>query len=69
MFADLHHLHQFISLDQGGSVSAVSTVSGTTPGTSSIYFGGMISACSLAVYSNRYLNVVHVLEYIINVKL
>ena len=39
MFADLHHLHQFISLEQGGSVSTVSTVSGTTAGEADIYFG------------------------------
>ena len=29
MFADLHHLHQFISLDQGGSVTGASWVGGT----------------------------------------
>ena len=39
MFADLHHLHQFVSLDQGGSVSAVSFTGGTVPGATSIYFG------------------------------
>jgi hypothetical protein len=39
MFADLHHLHQFISLEQGGSVSTVSTVAGTTAGEADIYFG------------------------------
>ena len=39
MFADLHHLHQFISLDQGGSVGAVSFTGGTHPGATSIFFG------------------------------
>ena len=39
MFADLHHLHQFISLEQGGSVTTVSTVAGTTAGEADIYFG------------------------------
>ena len=39
MFADLHHLHQFISLEQGGSVSTVSNVAGTGAGEADIYFG------------------------------
>jgi hypothetical protein len=32
MFADLHHLHQFMSLDQGGSVTGDSWVGGTGRG-------------------------------------
>ena len=39
MFADMHHLHQFISLDQGGSVTATSWVGGTNAGEANIYFG------------------------------
>jgi hypothetical protein len=48
MFADLHHLHQFVSLDQGGSFTDYkSTVSGTDfhsnliggDGTQDTYFG------------------------------
>ena len=39
MFADIHHLHQFVSLDQGGSVAAVSFPGGTHPGATSIFFG------------------------------
>jgi hypothetical protein len=39
MFADLHHLHQFISLEQGGSVTAASWVGGTGAGEADIYFG------------------------------
>ncbi len=39
MFADLHHLHQFISLEQGGSVTTVSNVAGTGAGEADIYFG------------------------------
>ena len=39
MFADLHHLHQFMSLDQGGSVTAVSYPGGTHDGVANIYFG------------------------------
>ena len=39
MFADLHHLHQFVSLDQGGYVNAVSFTGGTVPGDTSIFFG------------------------------
>jgi hypothetical protein len=39
MFADLHHLHQFISLEQGGAVTAVSTAGGTGAGEADIYFG------------------------------
>jgi hypothetical protein len=39
MFADLHHLHQFVSLEQGGSVSAASWVGGTGAGEANIYFG------------------------------
>ena len=41
MFADLHHLHQFISLDQGGSVTAASWVGGTDAGEANIYFGAL----------------------------
>ena len=41
MFADLHHLHQFISLDQGGSVTAASWVGGTGAGEANIYFGAL----------------------------
>jgi hypothetical protein len=39
MFADLHHLHHFISLEQGGSVTATSWVAGTNQGEADIYFG------------------------------
>ena len=39
MFADLHHLHQFVSLEQGGSVTAASWVGGTGAGEANIYFG------------------------------
>ena len=39
MFADLHHLHNFISLEQGGSVTAVSFPGGTHAGEADIYFG------------------------------
>ena len=39
MFADLHHLHQFISLEQGGAVTATSWVGGTNAGDADIYFG------------------------------
>ena len=39
MFADLHHLHQFISLDQGGSVTGASWVGGTNATDANIYFG------------------------------
>ena len=39
MFADLHHLHQFVSLEQGGSVTATSWVGGTNAGEADIYFG------------------------------
>ncbi len=39
MFADLHHLHQFISLEQGGAVTATSWVGGTNAGEADIYFG------------------------------
>jgi hypothetical protein len=39
MFADIHHLHQFMSLEQGGSVTAISTASGTAAGVSDTYFG------------------------------
>jgi hypothetical protein len=39
MFADLHHLHQFMSLDQGGHIAAVSITGGTIPGDTSIFFG------------------------------
>jgi hypothetical protein len=39
MFADLHHLHNFISLEQGGSVTATSWVAGTNAGEADIYFG------------------------------
>ena len=39
MFADLHHLHQFVSLEQGGSVTATSWVGGTNAGEANIYFG------------------------------
>jgi hypothetical protein len=42
MFADLHHLHQFISLEQGGSVSTVSNVAGTGAGEADIYFGAWV---------------------------
>ena len=42
MFADLHHLHQFISLEQGGSVSTVSNVAGTGAGEADIYFGELL---------------------------
>jgi hypothetical protein len=38
MFADLHHLQQFISFEQGGSVSAASWVGGTGTGKADIYF-------------------------------
>ena len=40
MFADLHHLHQFMSLDQGGSVTGDSWVGGTNATDANIYFGG-----------------------------
>ena len=43
MFADLHHLHQFISLDQGGSVTAESWAGGTHSGEANIYFGELLS--------------------------
>ncbi len=39
MFADHHHLHQFVSLEQGGSVTAASWVGGTGAGEANIYFG------------------------------
>jgi hypothetical protein len=39
MFADLHHLHQFVSLDQGGTVTAISSAGGTNAGEANIYFG------------------------------
>ncbi len=39
MFADLHHLQQFVSLEQGGSVTATSWVGGTNAGAADIYFG------------------------------
>ena len=39
MFADIHHLHQFVSLEQGGSVTATSWVGGTNAGEANIYFG------------------------------
>ena len=39
MFADLHHLHQFVSLEQGGSVTAASWAGGTGAGEANIYFG------------------------------
>ena len=39
MFADLHHLHQFVSLDQGGSVTGASWVGGTNATNANIYFG------------------------------
>ena len=39
MFADLHHLHQFVSLEQGGSVTASSWAGGTGSGEANIYFG------------------------------
>ena len=42
MFADLHHLHQFISLDQGGSVTGASWVGGTNATDANIYFGKLI---------------------------
>jgi hypothetical protein len=45
MFADLHHLHQFVSLEQGGSVSAASWVGGTGAGEANIYFGEDILPC------------------------
>ena len=41
MFADLHHLHQFISLDQGGSVTGDSWVGGTHATDANIYFGAL----------------------------
>ena len=41
MFADLHHLHQFISLDQGGSVTGASWVGGTHATDANIYFGAL----------------------------
>jgi hypothetical protein len=40
MFADLHHLHQFVSLDQGGSITGASWVGGTNATDADIYFGG-----------------------------
>ena len=46
MFADLHHLHNFISLEQGGSVSTVSNVAGTGAGEADIYFGAIPSLMS-----------------------
>ena len=40
MFADLHHLHLFSSLEQGGSMDVTSTVSGTAATSyADIYFG------------------------------
>ena len=45
MFADLHHLHQFISLEQGGSVTTVSNVAGTGAGEADIYFGNSCAKC------------------------
>ena len=42
MFADLHHLHQFISLDQGGSVTGASWVGGTNATDANIYFGKLL---------------------------
>ena len=39
MFADLHYLHHLTCLEQGGSVSITSTVSGTSAGNADIYFG------------------------------
>ena len=39
MFADLHHLHQFVSLEQGGAVTATSWGGGTNAGEADIYFG------------------------------
>ena len=41
MFADLHHLHQFVSLDQGGSVTGDSWVGGTNATDANIYFGAL----------------------------
>ena len=47
MFADLHHLHQFMSLDQGGSVTGDSWVGGTNATDANIYFGKLTAACFL----------------------
>ena len=49
MFADLHHLAQFVSLDQGGHVAAVSFTGGTHPGETSIFFGAFDLFSSKAV--------------------
>ncbi len=49
MFADLHHLHQFVSLEQGGSVTAASWVGGTGAGEANIYFGANPSAHLLSM--------------------
>ena len=64
MFADLHHLHQFISLEQGGSVTAESWVGGTHAGEADVYFGAFISRIVIQlfiVYLYRSKNLSHCL--------
>ena len=40
MFADLHHLHHFMSLDQGGHITSISVPGGQIgEGPNDIYFG------------------------------
>jgi hypothetical protein len=41
MFADLHHLHQFMSLDQGGAITGDSVTGGTAATNANIYFGAL----------------------------
>ena len=48
MFADLHHLHQFVSLEHGGSVTASSWAGGTGAGEANIYFGeARLTTCAV----------------------
>jgi hypothetical protein len=62
MFADIHNLHHFISLEQGGSVTATSWVGGTNSGNADIYFGeseleSEDSVCDLFVDSSFFFQV------------